>query len=112
MIKNKKEYYLMKEMDNIQKDTNQGNNILVDEDENEIEKNINIVNSFQNKINSQDIQLNIRTKENQLEQNNYLSQIFQKNIFINIIIILSLIILIILEYIYKRPLFNYSLTYE
>ena len=100
----------MKEMDNIQKVNNHGNNILVDDDE--IEKNKNINNSFQNAINSQDLSLNVQIKENQLIQNNYLSQMFQKNIFINIIIILALIALIMIEYMYKNPLFKYSLTYE
>ena len=99
----------MKEMENIPRDNNKRNDILVDEDE--IEKK-NQGNNSKNMINPQDIILNVQNKDNQILQNNYLSQMFYKNFSLNIIILLSLIVLIMLEFIYKRPLFNYSLTYE
>ena len=99
----------MKEMENIPRDNNKRNDILVDEDE--IEKK-NQGNDSKNVINSQDIILNVQSKDNQIHQNYYLSQIFYKNFSLNIIILLSLIILIMLEFIYRRPLFNYSLAYE
>ena len=99
----------MREMENIPKDNNKRSNILVDDDE--IEKK-NQENISQNAINPTDIILNIKSKDEQILQNNYLSQMFHKNFSVNIIILLSLIVLIMLEFIYRRPLFTYSLTFE
>lgn len=101
----------MREMENIPRDNNKNSNILVDDDE--VEKNKNIENNTShNDIIPQDAVLNIHLKENQYEQTNYLSQMFHKNFSYNIIILLSLIFLIMIEFIYRRPLFTYSLTYE
>ena len=98
-------------MENIPRDNNKNSNILVDDDE--VEKNKPIENNTShNEIIPQDAILNVQIKENQYEQVNYLSQMFHKNFSINIIILLSLIVLIMLEFIYRRPLFTYSLTYE
>ena len=108
----------MREMDDIPQDTVKKSNILVDDDEDDIEKNNNqqnISNKINNNVsNPQNINLNIKEqdKEFQLIEINYLSQMFFENLAINIIILLTFIILIILEYIYRRDLFNYSLTYE
>ena len=105
-------------MDDIPQDTVKKSNILVDDDEDDIEKNNNqqnISNKINNNVsNPQNINLNIKEqdKEFQLIEINYLSQMFFENLAINIIILLIFIILIILEYIYRRDLFNYSLTYE
>ena len=99
----------MRELENIPKDNNKRSNILVDDDENEkkIQENIS-----QNAINPTDITLNIKNKDEQILQNDYLSQMFHKNFSVNIIILISLIVLIMLEFIYRRPLFTYSLTFE
>ena len=102
----------MREMENIEnmpKDNNKRNNILVDDDEPEKNYQENI---SQNAINTQDIALNVQIKDNKILQNNYLSQMFHKNLSINIIILLTLIVLIMLEFIFRRSLFTYSLTYE
>jgi membrane-associated phospholipid phosphatase len=110
----------MREMDDIPKDNTKKSNILVDDDEDEIANNNNQKNKSNNNnnimVNPQDINLNIREiekeNENHSDENNYLSQMFYKNLTLNIIIILSFFVLIMLEFIYRRDLFTYSLTYE
>ena len=97
----------MKELDNIPHDTYNQNNILVDEEiinDNPEYKDHNIVNS-------QDHGLNIDIKEVQIDQNNYLYQMLHKNFPVNLFILLIFFILILLEFIYRRSLFTYSLTY-
>ena len=101
----------MREMENIPRDSNKKSNILVDDDEIDKNKN-NIENISQNYINTQDTKLTVQIKENPIEENDYLCQMFHKNFSLNIIILLALIVLIMLEFIYRRPLFTYSLTYE
>ena len=47
-----------------------------------------------------------------INDNNYLKNTFCKNIKLNIFIIIISLILIILEFFYREPLFNYSLEFE
>ena len=100
----------MREMENIPRDSQRRSNILVDDDD--MGNNQNQENIYDNMINPQDINLNIQIKENPLFQNDYLFEMLQKNFIINIIILSSLIVLIILDLIYRNSLFTYSLTYE
>ena len=101
----------MREMQNIPQDSQRRSNILVED--NDLENNDNQENiNDDNIINPQDINLNIQIKENSIYQNDYLFEMLQKNFLINIIILSSLIILIILDLIYRNSLFTYSLTYE
>ena len=100
----------MKEMENIPRDNNRNNNILVDDDEND--KNKNQENNSNIIVNPQDISLNVRAQEKNLEYDNYLSEMFQQNFSVNIIILCFIIIIMMLEYIYNQALFTYSLTYE
>ena len=100
----------MREMENIPQDSQRQNNILVDEDD--IDNNKNQENIYDNMINPKDINLNIQIKENPIYLNDYLLEMLHKNFLINIIILSSLIFLIILDLIYRNSLFTYSLTYE
>ena len=101
----------MREMQNIPQDSQRRSNILIEDNDlvnNDNQENIN----DDNIINPQDINLNIQIKEHSIYQNDYLFEMLQKNFLINIIILSSLIILIILDLIYRNSLFTYSLTYE
>ena len=100
----------MTELHDIPHDIYNQGNILVDE----------VINGNQEIIthkivNPQDINLNdlnFQIKEAVYEPDNYLSQMFHKNFSVNLLILLSVIVLIMLEFIYRRSLFKYSLTYE
>ena len=99
----------MRELENFPQENYNPNNILVDE---EIHNPEIITHEI---INPQDINLhdlNVEVKETGGDPNNYLWQMFHKNLSVNLIILLSIIVLIVLEFIYRRSLFKYSLTYE
>ena len=95
----------MRELENIPQDSYNKKKILVEEDI----KNPEIINS--EVINPQDINLNIEIRENKNVSNNYFWQMLHKNIPVNITILFSLIVLIILEFIFRPLLFTYSCKY-
>ena len=98
----------MRELDNFPQE-NYNPNILVDEEIHNPEIITHEIVSPHD-INLND--LNVVVKETGNDPNNYLWQMFHKNISVNLLIILSIIVLIVLEFIYRRSLFKYSLTYE
>ena len=99
----------MTELVDFPPDTYNQNNILVDEEIHNPEIITHEIVSPQD-INLND--LNLVIKETGNDPNNYLWQMLHKNLSVNLIIILSIVVLIILEFIYRRSLFKYSLTYE
>ena len=97
----------MREMEEMPRDNYKNKNILVDEEE--IQNKITSVKEVEE---NNDISLNVQNEEKLDDNINYLYLSFHQNFLFNIIILLCLLILIILEIIYKDSLFKYSLTYE
>ena len=115
MLKNNNylSYYKMREMEPMPRDNYKNKNILIEDEEpqdtkvNEISPNEQIDAKRTN-----DIALNIKDEPNDSNNLNYFLSSFYQNYLPNIVLLSALLILIIVEIIYKDALFKYSLTYE
>ena len=105
-------YYKMREMEPMPKDNYKNKNILIEDEEpqdtkiNEISPNDQIDTKRTN-----DIALNIKDESLTSSNSNYFLNSFYQNYLPNIVLLSALLILIIVEIIYKDALFKYSLTY-
>ena len=104
----------MHEMEPIPKDNIKNNNILVEEEDEEPQDTKKIDALDNNQIGNRqtnDIALNIQDLSVPADSNYFITS-FRSNIIPNLVLLGALLIIIVLEIIYKNTLFKYSLTYE
>ena len=104
----------MHEMEPIPKDNIKNNNILVEEEDEEPQDTKKIDALDNNQIGNRqtnDIALNIQDLSVPADSNYFITS-FRSNLIPNLVLLGALLIIIVLEIIYKNTLFKYSLTYE
>ena len=104
----------MHEMEPIPKDNIKNNNILVEEEDEEPQDTKKIGALDNNQIGNRqtnDIALNIQDLSVPADSNYFITS-FRSNLIPNLVLLGALLIIIVLEIIYKNLLFKYSLTYE
>ena len=104
----------MKEMEKMPRDNYKSKNILIDDQEEPQDTNINSIiqsNQIANKSTT-DIALIVQDNTIINENSNYFLTTFRQNFLPNIILLSALLLVIIMELIYKNSIFKYSLTYE
>ena len=105
----------MKEMEKMPRDNYKSKNILIDDQEEPQDTNINSIiqsNQIANKSTAADMALNVQDNTIINENSNYFLTTFRQNFLPNIILLSALLLVIIMELIYKNSIFKYSLTYE
>ena len=105
----------MKEMEKMPRDNYKSKNILIDDQEEPKDTNINSIiqsNQIANKSTAADVALNVQDNTIINENSNYFLTTFRQNFLPNIILLSALLLVIIMELIYKNSIFKYSLTYE